>query len=48
MSFAHPRTGAPEPYARVLGCPVVFGAAEHEITLADADLAAAGHPATRS
>ncbi|GGZ45566.1 AraC family transcriptional regulator [Streptomyces subrutilus] len=38
VAFAHPRAGSPEPYARVLRCPVVFGAAEHEIVLANADL----------
>lgn len=38
VSFTHPRTGAPEPYARVLGCPVTFDAPETAITVANADL----------
>lgn len=38
VSFAHPRTGSAEPYARVLGCPVTFDAPEHAITVANEDL----------
>ncbi|MCX5009755.1 AraC family transcriptional regulator [Streptomyces sp. NBC_00555] len=38
VSFAHPRTGSAEPYARVLGCPVTFEAAENAITVANEDL----------
>ncbi|MGW6979913.1 AraC family transcriptional regulator ligand-binding domain-containing protein [Streptomyces sp. NPDC054932] len=38
VSFAHPRAGSPEPYARVLGCPVAFDAPENAITVADEDL----------
>ncbi|WP_406179713.1 AraC family transcriptional regulator ligand-binding domain-containing protein [Streptomyces sp. NBC_01006] len=38
VSFAHPRTGSAEPYARVLGCPVTFDAPENAITIADEDL----------
>ncbi|MEU9233849.1 AraC family transcriptional regulator [Streptomyces subrutilus] len=38
VSFAHPRAGSAEPYARVLGCPVTFDAPEHAITVADEDL----------
>ncbi|MGP3683405.1 AraC family transcriptional regulator [Streptomyces sp. IBSNAI002] len=38
VSFAHPRTGSAEPYARVLGCPVTFDAAEHAITVTNEEL----------
>ncbi|MFD7559367.1 MULTISPECIES: AraC family transcriptional regulator ligand-binding domain-containing protein [unclassified Streptomyces] len=38
VSFAHPRAGSAEPYARVLGCPVVFDAPENVITVAHEDL----------
>ncbi|MEU9081377.1 AraC family transcriptional regulator ligand-binding domain-containing protein [Streptomyces sp. NPDC048357] len=38
VSFAHPRAGSAEPYARVLGCPVTFDTAENAITVADEDL----------
>lgn len=38
VSFAHPRAGAAEPYARVFGCAVAFDAAENAITVADEDL----------
>ncbi|MEV7443864.1 AraC family transcriptional regulator ligand-binding domain-containing protein [Streptomyces sp. NPDC091204] len=38
VSFAHPRAGAAEPYARVLGCPVTFDTPENAITVADEDL----------
>ncbi|MGW7438201.1 AraC family transcriptional regulator ligand-binding domain-containing protein [Streptomyces sp. NPDC054849] len=38
VSFAHPRAGAEEPYARVLGCRVTFDAPENAITVADEDL----------
>lgn len=38
MSFAHPRTGSAEPYARVLGCPVTFDAPENAISVANEDL----------
>ncbi len=38
VSFAHPRAGSAEPYARVLGCPVTFDAPEHTITVANEDL----------
>ncbi|MFB6618056.1 AraC family transcriptional regulator ligand-binding domain-containing protein [Streptomyces sp. NPDC085524] len=38
VSFAHPRAGSAEPYARVLGCPVVFDAPENAITVANEDL----------
>ncbi|MFI6148708.1 AraC family transcriptional regulator ligand-binding domain-containing protein [Streptomyces sp. NPDC051109] len=38
VSFAHPRAGSAEPYARVLGCPVTFDAPENAITVANEDL----------
>lgn len=38
VSFAHPRAGAAEPYARVFGCPVTFDAQENAITVAGEDL----------
>ncbi|MET9960011.1 AraC family transcriptional regulator [Streptomyces sp. NPDC006326] len=38
VSFAHPRAGSAEPYARVLGCPVGFDAPENAITVANEDL----------
>ncbi|MEU3668843.1 MULTISPECIES: AraC family transcriptional regulator [Streptomyces] len=38
VSFAHPRAGAAEPYARVFGCPVTFDAPENAITVAGEDL----------
>ncbi|MFG2985604.1 AraC family transcriptional regulator ligand-binding domain-containing protein [Streptomyces sp. NPDC048258] len=38
VSFAHPRAGTAEPYARVLGCPVTFDAPENAITVANEDL----------
>ncbi|MFF3213389.1 AraC family transcriptional regulator ligand-binding domain-containing protein [Streptomyces sp. NPDC002886] len=38
VSFTHPRRGSAEPYADVLGCPVVFDAPETAITVADDDL----------
>ncbi|MFD7256523.1 AraC family transcriptional regulator ligand-binding domain-containing protein [Streptomyces sp. NPDC059874] len=38
VSFAHPRAGSPEPYARVLGCPVTFDAPENAITVSNEDL----------
>ncbi|MFD4240948.1 AraC family transcriptional regulator ligand-binding domain-containing protein [Streptomyces sp. NPDC058525] len=38
VSFAHPRAGSAEPYARVLGCQVAFDAPEHAITVANEDL----------
>ncbi|MET9609340.1 AraC family transcriptional regulator ligand-binding domain-containing protein [Streptomyces sp. NPDC006512] len=38
VSFTHPRRGSAEPYAHVLGCPVVFDAPETAITVADEDL----------
>ncbi|MFB7170833.1 AraC family transcriptional regulator ligand-binding domain-containing protein [Streptomyces sp. NPDC056254] len=38
VSFAHPRAGAAEPYARVFGCPVTFGAPENAITVTGEDL----------
>ncbi|MFI1650376.1 AraC family transcriptional regulator [Streptomyces avidinii] len=38
VSFTHARTGSAEPYARVLGCPVAFDAAENALTVANSDL----------
>ncbi|MEU6313303.1 AraC family transcriptional regulator ligand-binding domain-containing protein [Streptomyces sp. NPDC047014] len=38
VSFAHPLKGPAEPYTRVLGCPVTFGAPENAVTVAAADL----------
>ncbi|MFJ6793607.1 AraC family transcriptional regulator ligand-binding domain-containing protein [Streptomyces sp. NPDC091268] len=38
VSFAHPRAGSAEPYARIFGCPVTFGAADNSITVANEDL----------
>ncbi|MFJ4776594.1 AraC family transcriptional regulator ligand-binding domain-containing protein [Streptomyces sp. NPDC088762] len=38
VSFTHPRAGAAEPYARVLGCPVTFEAPENAITVGNGDL----------
>ncbi|WP_051806797.1 AraC family transcriptional regulator [Streptomyces sp. NRRL F-2664] len=38
VSFTHARAGSAEPYARVLGCPVTFGAPENAVTIADEDL----------
>ncbi|MGW6856663.1 AraC family transcriptional regulator ligand-binding domain-containing protein [Streptomyces xanthophaeus] len=38
VSFAHPRTGSAEPYARVLGCPVTFDSPENAISVANEDL----------
>ncbi|MFI5666070.1 AraC family transcriptional regulator ligand-binding domain-containing protein [Streptomyces sp. NPDC051704] len=37
-SFTHTRTGSAEPYARILGCPVAFDAAENAITVGNRDL----------
>ncbi|MEV6569902.1 AraC family transcriptional regulator [Streptomyces sp. NPDC051577] len=38
VSFTHPRAGSAQPYARVLGCPVVFDASENAITVDNDDL----------
>ncbi|WP_406083902.1 AraC family transcriptional regulator [Streptomyces virginiae] len=38
VSFTHARTGSAEPYARILGCPVTFDAAENALTVANRDL----------
>ncbi|MFE3581097.1 AraC family transcriptional regulator [Streptomyces vinaceus] len=38
VSFTHARTGSAEPYDRILGCPVAFGAPENALTVGNRDL----------